>query len=241
MNKKIILVIILFLSVLLLSFFAFFNQNKSIKEDEKIIEKEDEIVISNEDITICDEFWETFEKYQCISKIQYKDIYDNVDKNNDFNLCNNIKLDNFEEDVIKDCKKSLPLDLAVKRNDPELCKQLLWEWLIERCELRVKYNYVFLKWYKQLDSSVCNEIPLIDDAHKELFSFCNDIISEVTPVIKEAVCWETPDISKCYALDNSTWCIEAVNSLSVRYKAVSTLDSDKCSELKNFKEKQLCC
>jgi hypothetical protein len=56
MNKKIILVIILFLSVLLLSFFAFLNQDKSINEDEKIIEKEDEIVISNEDITICDEF-----------------------------------------------------------------------------------------------------------------------------------------------------------------------------------------
>jgi hypothetical protein len=41
-------------------------------------------------------------------------------------------------------------------------------------------------------------------------------------------------------LDNPTACIEAVNSLSIRFNAVSTLDSDKCSELKNFKEKQLC-
>jgi hypothetical protein len=66
-----------------------------------------------------------------------------VDNLRDISFCYNIESEKFEDEIIKDCKKTIPFDLAILSENPSLCDDVDDERMRSMCKLRLSYADIF--------------------------------------------------------------------------------------------------
>lgn len=190
----------------------------------------------------CEKYWETAEKYICISRINYEKEYYIVDNLRDISFCYNIESEKFEDEIIKDCKKTIPFDLAILSENPSLCDDVDDERMKSMCKLRLSYADIFKHQFYPWESYVCNDIPELDEEHKWLKEFCFQLMDDLAPVFRAAVCEEEVNVESCDLLDpkRKVNCEKRVESTEMRRLAMENLDTSYCDSMEDFVEVQIC-